>query len=523
MLLRPKGGAAYPLPGRDDDFVPTNVLELRHITKRFFGVTVLDSVSFELAEAEIHGLLGENGAGKSTLMKVLNGALLPDQGEVVVQGRPIRLSSPQEALRHGIGMVYQELNLLPHLSVAENIFASRLPLTKLRTVDWTKLADQATKRLEMLGVDMDVHRRVRELSVAEQQVVAIARALVSECRVLVLDEPTSALSHKDVKSLFLVIRRLKEHGVAVVFISHKLGEVLEITDRVTVLRNGQKVGSLWTRETSEEQLTELVAGRAISGKYPKVDTTPSNEVLRVEHLSVKGRLEDISFTLRKGEILGIVGLLGAGKTEIARAIFGVYGHNPSVIEGDLYFDQKRLVLRSPVEAVRQGIGFVPESRASEGLLVNHHVAFNVSLPALAGLSTFGVVRRQEEAGVVKGLIERLRIKCTSMFQKTRNLSGGNQQKVVLAKWLATQAKLVILDEPTRGIDVGAKVEVYNLLNNLVERGVGVLLLSSEVPEVRGMADRILVLDRGRIIREIRREETDEQELQRLVMSGGEPR
>jgi ABC-type sugar transport system ATPase subunit len=500
--------------------MPANLLELRHITKRFFGVTVLDKVCFDLAPAEIHGLLGENGAGKSTLMKVLNGVLLPDEGEVLVEGRPARLFSPQEALRRGIGMVYQELHLLPHLSVAENIFASRLPLTKLGTVAWTELASQARKRLELLGIDLDVRTRVRDLSVAEQQVIAIARALVSDCRILVLDEPTSALPQKDVESLFLVLRRLKEHGVSLVFISHKLGEVLEITDRITVLRNGQKVGSLLTRESNEGLLTELVVGRAISGKYPKAKSTPSEEVLRVQRLSVRGRLTDISFSLRKGEILGIVGLLGAGKTEIAKAIFGVYGNNPSVLGGDLYLDQKKVMLNSPADAVRNGIGFVPENRANEGLLVNHHVAFNISLPALAEVSAYGVVKRSQETGLVRGLIERLRIKCTSMFQKTRNLSGGNQQKVVLAKWLATRAKLVILDEPTRGIDVGAKVEVYNLLHDLLERGVGVLLLSSEVPEVQGMADRILVLDRGRIIREIRREEVDGQGLQRLVMSGG---
>lgn len=498
----------------------TGALMLRGISKRFSGIAALDNVDLELRPGEIHGLLGENGAGKSTLMKVLYGALPPDEGEILVDGHAVEFGSPEAARQRGIAMVYQELNLLPHLSVAENIFISALPHTRMGTVDWRKLniiAREALVRLGLEASEADVRQRVGDLSVAQQQIVAIARALSANCRVMILDEPTSALPQRDVDNLFRVMKTLKSQNVSVVFISHRLKEVMEITDRITVLRNGRVVGILDTPEADEDMLACMIAGRSISEKFPKRQSKPTGMLLELRDVTVKNRLESISFGIQKGEILGIVGLLGAGKTEIAHAIFGVYGHDPAIVSGDIIMDGKALRVNSPSEAIDYGIGLVPENRSASGLVLNQDIRFNVSLPSLRSLSKRGFVDLKEETHIVTGLVERLGIRCVSSAQLVRSLSGGNQQKVVLAKWLANKAKLIILDEPTRGIDVGAKVGVYNLMNDLVSRGLAILLLSSEVPEVYGMADRILVLNRGRIIHELRREETTEQELQRLVM------
>jgi len=500
--------------------MPTEILVLHQVSKQFFGITALDGVSFKLRAGEIHGLLGENGAGKSTLMKILDGALLPDGGDIILKGKPVQFLSPEDARQQGIAMVYQELNLLPHLSVAENIFISSLPRTRTGLIDWKQLYLSAKQSLERLGLrvtEADVKVRLESLSVAQQQIVAIARALSTNCQVLILDEPTSALPQHDVDNLFRVMRTLKNQGVSVVFISHRLQEVLEITDRITVLRNGRTVGTLETHEADEDTLAEMIAGRSIKEKYPKVQTSATDTLLELQSVCVKNKLDNVSFTMKKGEILGIVGLLGAGKTEIARAIFGVYGGNPGLMTGNILLEGKEMRIRSPEEAIDLGVGLVPENRSTEGLLLNQSIGFNTSLPALKSLSRAGFVRQGEEGSMVERLIQRLHIKCFSPAQLARSLSGGNQQKVVLAKWLMNRARLVILDEPTRGIDVGAKVEVYNLINDLVQQGVGVLILSSEVPEIHGMADRILVLNRGRIIERFRRGEVDEQELQRLVM------
>lgn len=495
----------------------SKILELKGITKRFEGVTALENVDFEIGENEIHGLLGENGAGKSTLMKILHGVLGPDEGEIIVNGNPVVFHNPEEANKHGVNMVYQELHLIPHLTVAENIYISQLPRNKYKKINWDKLYGMAAEQTRKLGVNINVKQRVGELSVAHQQLVAILRAIIFDCKILILDEPTSALPKKDVENLFKVMKQLKKQGIAIVFITHKLDEVMQITDRITVLRDGKKISILDTEKATEEKLAELIAGRYIENKFPKVKyEVEDQEILRLVNVCVKDKLENISFTLKKGEILGIAGLLGAGKTEIAKTIFGVY--DTADISGDIYLKGEKIFITSPVQAVRQGIGYVPENRADEGLLTEHDVGFNISLPALRKVSVKFHIKKSKEHQLVGSLIKSLSVKCSSVRQKVKNLSGGNQQKVVLAKWLAVNANLIIFDEPTRGIDVGAKTAVYEFMNRLVKEGIGVLLLSSEVPEIYGMADQIIVIRGGKIKHTGKPEDFSEQELQRLVMT-----
>ncbi len=490
-------------------------LVMKGIGKQFSGVTVLKDIDFEIRPGEIHGLLGENGAGKSTLMKIINGVLSPSGGEIYLDGEQVKFDSPHMAAAHGIRMVYQELDLFPHLSVAENICQGALP-GRYHMVDWKQMKKRAEELLAMIRIRVDVTEKLDRLSIAQQQIVAIARALNSTCKIILLDEPTSALPRHDVDNLFEIVRELKKQGISVVFISHKLDEMLELTDRITILNNGRKVATVQTSEINEEQLAEMVVGKTIKNKYPKVVFDQGRTLLKLDHICLEHHLEDISFELKAGEILGIVGLLGAGKTEIAKSIFGVYG-NGKELTGSIHIGEKDVRYASPVEAVKAGIGYVSEDRGSEGLQVHQPIGFNISLSALRHIKRGFILDLKKEAQQNNRLIDKLRIKCESPRQMVRNLSGGNQQKVVIAKWFASRAKIVVFDEPTRGIDVGAKVEVYNLMNELVQAGIGVLLLSSEVPEVYGMADRILVLKDGRITAELETRETTEADLQRRVM------
>ena len=455
-------------------------LVLNGIGKQFYGITVLSDIDFEILPGEIHGLLGENGAGKSTLMKIINGALTPTTGDIYIDGEKMSFDSPHAAANHGIRMVYQELDLFPHLTVAENICQGNIPKNKAGMVDWKEMERVSKELLKLIKVDINVNERMDRLSIAQQQIAAIARALNGNCKFILLDEPTSALPKKDVENLFAIVRNLKKEGISVVFISHKLDEMMDITDRITILNNGKKVATVQTSDINEELLAEMVVGKTIKNKYTKVRYEKGETLLRFEHITLKNHLNDISFELKRGEVLGIVGLLGAGKTEIAKALFGVYGKGNDKLTGNIWFNGKNARYASPVEAVNAGIGYISEDRGGEGL----------------------------------------QVKCESMKQKVTNLSGGNQQKVVIAKWFASKARIIVLDEPTRGIDIGAKVEVYKLINEMVEAGIGVILLSSEVPEVFGMADRILVLKDGQITGEYGMDEINkinETDLQRLVM------
>ncbi len=496
------------------------ILACRGITKRFPGVVALDSMDFEVAPGEVHVLLGENGAGKSTLVKILSGALQPDSGHVILDGRPVRFDSPLDAQRSGISTVYQELALVPHLSVTENILLGALPATaragrRLGIVDWRRARQAAAALLEELGAHIDPDAPVSRLSVAQQQLVEIARALRFKPRVLILDEPTSALSDDEVAALFAVIRRLTRHnGVAVIFISHRLGEVFTIGDRVTVLRDGRKVDTYPISAVDEEQLIRAMIGREVQRSFPKRRGNPGAEVLRVEGLRLPGRPHPISFSVRAGEVVGIAGLVGSGRTELVRAIFGA---DPAS-DGRIWVGGTPVRIREPLDAIRAGIGLVPEDRKGQGLVLEHPVRHNLTLAVLRRLvGLLGFVRLKEESALSARLIERLHIRTADDLQPVAQLSGGNQQKVVLARWLATQSRLIILDEPTRGVDVAARSEIYRFIDEIASQGLGVLLISSDLPELLGLADRVLVMREGELAGELQGDEATPEAVMRLAV------
>lgn len=469
-------------------------LHMQHISKTFPGVIALDDVDFELRKSEVHILLGENGAGKSTLMKILSGAYHAGSGKIVLNGQEIEIRSPKHAQTLGISIIYQELNLVPQLSSAENVFLGREPVRMPGVVDHAAMQKQAASILSGLGVSIDVRRPIRELSIAEQQMVEVAKAISLDARILIMDEPTSALTEREIAELFARIRQLKQSGVSIVYISHRMEELFEIGDRVTVLRDGRNVGTCQIKEVSREQLIRLMANRELTNQFPKVSATKGAEALRVENLKTKDKLTDINFTLYRGEVLGVAGLLGSGRTELARAIFGA----DPVEAGTIYLNGRPLHIRSPRQAINSRIGFLTEDRKTEGLVLALSVRDNICLASLNQFSRLGIVSGGTENRTAQGYVKELRIKTPSIKQKAVNLSGGNQQKVVLSKWLSSNADILIFDEPTRGIDVAAKAEIYELMNQLTRKGVAILMISSELPEIMGMSDRILVMSRGRI-------------------------
>ncbi|MCX2728408.1 sugar ABC transporter ATP-binding protein [Thermomicrobium sp. 4228-Ro] len=483
------------------------VLEAREISKRFPGVVALDRVSLEVYPGEVLAVVGENGAGKSTLMKILSGALQPDDGEIWLAGRPVRFADPRQALAHGIGIIYQELSVIDALSVGENLFLGRLPHGGIPgTVDWPRVWHEAARVLERVGAPLDPQRQVRELSVAQKQLVEIARALSQDVRVLILDEPTSSLSLQETERLFEILRGLRAQGVAIIYISHRLEEVFTLADRVTVLRDGRVVGTLPIAEATREGLIRMMVGRDLSAYYRTVRSSPGEPRLEVRNLVRAGVLDDVSLTVRAGEIVGLAGLVGAGRTELARCLFGV----DPIDSGEIRIDGQRVAIRCPEDAVRHGIVLVPEDRKLQGLVLILSVRENIALPVLRRLARFGFPSRQREYELARSFVERLRIRTPSIEQRVLNLSGGNQQKVVLARALATNPRVLILDEPTRGIDVGAKAEVHALIAELAEAGMGILLISSELPEVLSMSHRVLVMSGGRIVAEFPREEATEE-------------
>ena len=473
---------------------------MRGIRKAFPGVLALDGVDFDVDEGEVHVLLGENGAGKSTLMKILSGAHRRDGGTIQVNQREIDISSPRAAREAGIAIIYQELTLVPQLAADENIHLGREPTRGPGIVDRAGMRSRTRALLDMLGATFDVATPVGQLSIAEQQLVEIAKALSLDARILVMDEPTSALTERETHALFTVIRRLTAKGVAIVYISHRMDEIFEIGDRVTVLRDGRHIATLDVRSADRRELVRLMADREVDEQVPKSMVPRGTELLRVQGLSRRGVLHDISLSIHAGEIVGVAGLLGAGRTEIARAIFGLDRSDA----GELYVRGRRRRIRSPRDAIRARIGFVTEDRKGQGLVLGRSVRDNIALPVLPLLQRFGYVRRRAEHALTDRLVRELRIHTPSAEQLAINLSGGNQQKIVLAKWIACNSDILILDEPTRGIDVGAKQEIYALLGALVARGVGILLISSELPEIVGLSDRVLVVRGGRIAGEFAR-------------------
>jgi len=480
--------------------MPEHVLEMRGIRKTFPGVVALDAVDFDLRAGEVHVLLGENGAGKSTLMKILSGAYTKDAGDVFIDGAPVSIGSPRDAQSLGIATIYQELSLVPQLTVAENILLGHEP-SRAGVIDRAAMRDAARRSLAEVGLDLDPDRRLDRLGIAEQQMVEVAKALFRRARVLVMDEPTSALTAREIDRLFDVIRRVTAAGVAVVYISHRMRELAEIGTRVTVLRDGRAVGTFPLPETSFDALIRLMANREVRDHFPRRRCKAGDELLRLEHVSGPSgapRVDDVSLTVCRGEIVGLAGLLGAGRTELARLVFGA--DRPS--SGRVVVSGRDVTPKTPRQAIAAGIGFLPEDRKRHGLVLMRSVGENIGLPSLARWSRAGVVSGRTEHETAERWVTELRIKTPTVAERVVRLSGGTQQKVVLARWLAADASLLVMDEPTRGVDVGAKVEIYELMNRLTDAGAGILMISSELPEVLGMSDRIYVMRHGRIQAEL---------------------
>jgi ribose transport system ATP-binding protein len=477
------------------------VLQMRGMSKRYPGARALNAANLEVRRGEVHVLVGENGAGKSTLMKILSGAVRADAGEILLDGDKVELDSPLRARKLGISTIYQELTLVPHLSVAENIFLGKTPARWGGIVDARRMRQEAGRILDGLGVAIDCDAPVHGLRLAQQQMVEVARALSDNARILVMDEPTSALSQREVEQLFATIARVISNGVAVIYISHRMDEVFRIGHRVTVLRDGSHVATCGIKEVTAAELVRLMADREVSDQFPRRRHARGAELLRVDRLD-GGGLKEITLTLHRGEIVGIAGLVGAGRTRLARAIVGadLVGERRIVVRGAVE------AIESPADAVRAGIGFLPEDRKQQGLVLPLSVERNISISHLSALARFGVVNRPKEHAEAESAIANLRIRTPGSDQLVLNLSGGNQQKVVLAKWLAAHADILIFDEPTRGIDVAARHDIYLLMNQLVENGAGLIMISSDLPEVLGMSDRILVMRGGRVIRELAAQE-----------------
>lgn len=491
------------------------LVEMRGITKTFPGVVALDGVDFESLAGEVHAVVGENGAGKSTLMKILAGVYQPDSGVILIDGQAVRLASPHDAQLHRISIIYQELNLLPDLNVAENVFLGREPHGRLGMIDEAQEVAKAREVLQRLGVEIDPRTNLGRLSVAQKQMIEIAKALSLNARVVIMDEPSAALGGRDLDYLFRVVKALKEQGVGVIYISHRIAEIFEVADRVTVFKDGKVVGTFPVSEIDRPTLVRLMIGRSFSETFPARGTKPGEEVLRVEGLRVGDRLKDIQLTARRGEIVGICGLVGAGRTELAQAIFG----SRRIDSGTIWIAGKKVHLRTPRQALRQKIGYLTEDRNAEGLVMGQTVTENAALPSLDQRQRWGVVNRKQERQVVEAATQDLRLRAPSLRTDVENLSGGNRQKVVLAKWLISGPELIIFDEPTRGIDVGAKAEIWQLMRDLADQGKAVVMISSELPEVVGMSDRVYVMHRGAIVGELVGEEATEEKAMMLATYG----
>jgi len=499
----------------------TPALEMIQIDKRFPGVHALDQVSLTVRPGEIHALMGENGAGKSTLMKILFGAISKDSGIIRIKGNEVNIRTPSDAQHLGVSMVHQELNLVPQMNAAQNIFLGRAPTTAPfgQILKRGQMKTEAARLLEQLGASIRIDEPVRNVSIAHRQMIEIAKALSYKADVLVMDEPTSSLTDKEIRDLFAALRRLTADGVAIVFVSHRIEEIFEISDRITVLRDGRTVGTVNVKETTSAEVIRMMVGRDLQDMFPKQFTPRGDEVIRLEGVSMPGVLQNISLNAHRGEVLGIVGLVGAGRSEVAQVMFGCA---PGA-SGQLFLDGKLTRLRSPQQAIGHGIGFLTADRKGQGLVLSLAVQNNIALASLNQISSFGFISFKQRETAAYRYREELDIRTPDVQRPVRALSGGNQQKVVLAKWLFSKARILIFEEPTRGVDVGAKVEIYQLMNALVAQGVCIIMISSELPEVMGMSDRILVMRSGRIVSEMERNaqhrwsETAKEEILRYAM------
>ena len=492
----------------------TPILELKNIGKSFPGVKALDDVRFDVLPGEVHALLGENGAGKSTLIKIVSGVYQPDGGVLTVHGNEVSFQSPLEAQAAGIATIYQELLLFPALTVAENVFMGHPPRNRFGGVDWQEMRRKAAELLDSLDIhDLNSTQIVGALSIGNRQRVEIAKALSRDARLLIMDEPTAALTEADVERLFDIVRKLRMRDVGIVYISHRLEEVFELADRVTVLRDGSYVGTKSVTKTTRDDLISMMVGRTIDALFPKKKVKFGDVVLKVQGLDRPPLTKDVSFSIRGGEIVGLAGLVGSGRSELAQAIFGVAPAD----SGEIYLADEKVDIASPRDAKALGIAYVPEDRGIQGLIRPMTLRENVSLVVLERLASGMIINRNDERVLAETAIDQFGIRASSAEQVVDKLSGGNQQEAVLAKWLATKPRILIMDEPTRGVDVGAKAEIHRLMGELVEQGLAILMISSELPEVLGMSDRIMVMREGRIVAEFGRDQADQEEIAAAMM------
>ncbi|CAM4180969.1 MAG: sugar ABC transporter ATP-binding protein [Paenibacillus macerans] len=493
-----------------------NLLEMRGIAKSFGGTHALKGIDFELKAGEIHALLGENGAGKSTLIKILGGIHKPDRGQIFIGGEPADIDSVQSARAYGIGIIHQEIVLVPYLSVAENIFLGREPVNKWGFKDEKRMKAEANRMIEQLGLNIDVTTLVGELTVAQQQLIEIVKAISFNVKILVMDEPTSSLSDEEVGRLFVTMEKLRRQNVGIIYISHRLEELFKMADRITVIRDGGYVGTKRTSDTNTEDLVAMMVGRELESFYTRTYSVRDQEVLRVEGLYREGVFEDVSFRVRKGEILGFSGLVGAGRSELMQTIFGAYRHN----RGRIYLNGGEVSFKNCSQAIAKGIAMVPEDRKDQGLVLENSVGFNLTLTNLDQLmgSRFLISEKKRSEQIGK-YVSGLNIKTASADIEVSSLSGGNQQKVVIAKWLATNPQLLILDEPTRGVDVGAKSEIYAIINRLANEGLAIIMVSSDLPEIINMCDSVCVMRSGKLVAQLNREELSQENIMRYATGG----
>lgn len=471
------------------------LLIMKSIEKSFPGVKALQNAYLELEKGEVNVILGENGAGKSTLMKILTGVYSKDSGEIFLNGEKIEVKTPKEAEKYGISIIYQEFNLLPHLRVSENIFITRLPKNSFGIVDEKKLFENTEKILKKLNLNINPNEIVANLSVAQQQMVEIAKALSVNCQILIMDEPTAALTESEINDLFKVIKDLKEKGVGIIYISHRMEELKHIANKVTIMRDGQYINTLNFKDTTLDEMISLMVGRSLENQFPKRKKNKGEVILEIKELSKRGKFKDVSFQLKKGEILGFSGLMGAGRTEVARAIFGA----DLIDSGEIILEGKKLNIKTPRDAIKEGIAYLTEDRKKDGLLLNLSVEDNIMVSNPNSYSNnMKICNFNKSKELCEKFIKSMNIKTPNLKQEIKNLSGGNQQKAIIARWLCEEKKILMIDEPTRGIDVGAKREVYLLMNQLVEEGVSIIMISSELPEVLGMSDRVLIMREGRV-------------------------
>lgn len=490
-------------------------IEMRGIDKSFGSNQVLKQAGFTLESGEVHALMGENGAGKSTLMKILTGVYTKDAGTVLVDGKEVNYKNPQEAEKAGIVFIYQELNVMFDLTVEENLFMGKEIHGKFGICDKKAMQKKAQEALNILGVNISPKTVMAELSVGQQQMVEICKALMADAKVIIMDEPTAALTQSETVALFKVIESLRKKGVSMVYISHRMEEIFELCDRITVLRDGSYIGVKNIPEANMNEIVKMMIGREIGERYPSRNVKIGKEVLKVKELTRKGTFHDVNFSVRAGEVLGVSGLMGAGRTEIMQAIFG----NLSYESGTIEIDGKEVKISNPRQAMEHGIGFITEDRKTEGLMLDKSIRENISLCNLRRISKSSVISREAEKNMVAEAIKDLHIKCFGSYHECNNLSGGNQQKVVLAKWILTNPKILILDEPTRGVDIGAKKEIYSIINKLAAQGVAIIMVSSELPEVLGMSDNIMVVREGEVRGIISYEEANQERVMTLATGG----